>query len=259
VHKIAQSNTANFISNAIQTFNCEAQINLAENLRDLPISRDFQGKSVYILRALVARYSRAASAFPAMTHLRPFSLPCLVLVLFSFSALVLAQETQKEKARDSDQAEPGLTGNTVKVNGSVHCSKPDPVDVIEVPDRSGHALMLSHRKCVWSAPLVILDAKTKNGISVIFTEKMEGTLHMHGYEVDTLDSGDTVTMRTMCQVTTDKGPANIKGRWSFMRGTGKFRGIKGGGVFEGKLEANDGLTLELEGVYVPAEMAGAKK
>jgi hypothetical protein len=192
-----------------------------------------------------------------MNRLRPFSLPYLVLVLFCFSALLLAQETQKEK--DQDQGEPGITGNTVKVTGSVHCSKPDPVDVIEVPDRSGHELMLSRRKCVWSAPLAILDAKTKNGISVIFTEKMEGTLHMHGYEVDTLDSGDTVTMRTMCQVTTDKGPANIKGRWSFMRGTGKFKGIKGGGVFKGKLEANDGLTLELEGVYVPAEMTGAKK
>jgi hypothetical protein len=196
-----------------------------------------------------------------MTRLRPFSLPYLVVLLLAFSALVFAQEIQKEKDRDldNDKSEPGLSGNTVKVDGAVHCSKPDPVDVIEVPDRSGHALMLSRRKCVWSTPLVILDAKTKNGVSVIFTEKMEGTLHMHGYEVDTLDSGDTVTMRTMCQVITDKGPANIKGRWSFMRGTGKFKGIKGGGVFEGKLEADDGLTLELEGVYVPAEMAGAKK
>jgi hypothetical protein len=44
-----------------------------------------------------------------------------------------------------------------------------------------------------------------------------------------------------------------------MRGTGKFKGIKGGGTFEGKLEADDSWALELDGVYAPAEMAGAKK
>lgn len=44
-----------------------------------------------------------------------------------------------------------------------------------------------------------------------------------------------------------------------MRGTGKFKGIKGGGTYEGKLEADDVLTLEFEGVYDPSEMAGEKK
>jgi len=44
-----------------------------------------------------------------------------------------------------------------------------------------------------------------------------------------------------------------------MPGTGKFKGIKGGGTYEGKLEADDRLTLSLEGVYVPAEMAGEQK
>ena len=44
-----------------------------------------------------------------------------------------------------------------------------------------------------------------------------------------------------------------------MRGTGKFRGIKGGGTYEGKLGADDALTLDLEGVYDPTEMVGEKK
>ncbi len=43
------------------------------------------------------------------------------------------------------------------------------------------------------------------------------------------------------------------------RGTDKFRGIKGGGTYEGKLEADDALTLDLEGVYDPTEMVGEKK
>jgi hypothetical protein len=184
-----------------------------------------------------------------------------VLVLISFSVLLAAQETKKEspEREDKEKEEETLSGNMVKVEGSVHCSKPAPSYSMDVPDRSGHALMLAHRNCTWTKPFEILGSKAKTSVAVGFTEKMEGTLHMHGFEVDTLDSGEKLTMRTMCQVTTDKGPVSIKGRWSFMRGTGKFKGIKGGGTFEGKLEADDSWTLELDGVYAPAEMAGAKK
>jgi hypothetical protein len=104
-----------------------------------------------------------------------------------------------------------------------------------------------------------MGAKTKDGVAVSFTEKMEGTLHAHGFEVDTLDNGEKLTMQSMGQVLAEQGRAPTKGRWSFMRGTGKFRGIKGGGTYEGKLEADDALTLDLEGVYDPTEMVGEKK
>jgi hypothetical protein len=57
----------------------------------------------------------------------------------------------------------------------------------------------------------------------------------------------------------ERGPAEANGRWSLMRGTGKFKGIKGGGSYEGKLAADDVLTLEFEGVYDPSEMEAEKK
>jgi len=183
---------------------------------------------------------------------------CLALAVFSLFVCSAAQDKDKDE-KDEPASEPGLSGNLVKVEASVHCDKPEPVHSIEVPDRSGHALMLARRKCTWTQPLVILDAKTKDGVAVTFTEKMEGTLHMHGFEVDTLDNGEKLTMRTMGQVLAEKGPANTRGRWSFMRGTGKFKGIKGGGTYEGKLESDDSWTLHLEGAYVPEEMAGGKK
>jgi hypothetical protein len=44
-----------------------------------------------------------------------------------------------------------------------------------------------------------------------------------------------------------------------MRGTGRFKGIKGGGSYEGKLAADGVLVLELEGVYDPSDMVGEKK
>jgi hypothetical protein len=152
-----------------------------------------------------------------------------------------------------------VTGKLVKVEGAVHCAKPDPEYSIDVPDRSGHSLMIGQRKCTWTDPMVILDAKTKDGVAVNFTEKMEGSLHSHGFEVDTLDNGEKLTMRTMNQVVGEKGPADFRGRWSFMRGTGKFKGIKGGGTYQGKLEVDGGLTLNLEGDYLPTEMVGGTK
>jgi hypothetical protein len=183
-----------------------------------------------------------------------------VLVLFVLSLLVTAQDKDdRGKGKEPEKAAAGGSANFIKTSGKVRCDKPDPTYSVEVPDRPGHALMLAKRRCSWIEPLVITGAKTKEGVAVSFTEKMEGTLHAHGFEVDTLDDGETLTMQVMGQVLAEKGPATTKGRWSFMRGTGKFKGIKGGGTYEGKLEADDVLTLELEGVFDPTEMVGEKK
>ena len=126
---------------------------------------------------------------------------------------------------------------------------------IEVPDRPGHVLWLGKRKCSWTEPMELMGAKSKDGVAIHFSEEMENALHEHGFEVDTFDNGEKVTMQTVGQVQGVKGPADSKGRWSLMRGTGKFKGIKGGGTYEGKLAADDVLTLEFEGVYDPSEMA----
>jgi hypothetical protein len=147
----------------------------------------------------------------------------------------------------------------IKVEGKIRCDKPDPAYMIEVPDRPGHALMLAKRKCTWTEPMVIMGAKSKDGEAVEFPEKMEGRLHTHGFEVDTFDNGEKVTWQSSGSIAGEKGPATASGRWSLMRGTGKFKGIKGGGSYEGKLEADDVLVLELEGDYEPSEMAGGKK
>ena len=44
-----------------------------------------------------------------------------------------------------------------------------------------------------------------------------------------------------------------------MRCTGKYKGIKGGRTYEGKLEADDVLVLDLEGIYDPTEIVEEKK
>ena len=196
------------------------------------------------------------------------SLHSLFLLLLALSIFANAQNKDdkdggKGAEKESKKGEANGGGNFVKVEGKVRCDRPDPVYSIEVPDRPGHALSLAQRKCNWTEPLVIMGGKTgaksKDGVAVSFTEKMEGVLHVHGFETDTLDNGEKLTWQSMGQVLAEKGPANTKGRWSLMRGTGKFKGIKGGGTYEGKLDADDVLVLNLEGVYDPSDMVGDKK
>jgi hypothetical protein len=187
----------------------------------------------------------------------------LSLLLLALSISLTAQDKDKDKDKGKEKepkkANASVGGNFVKVEGKVRCDKPDPAYSIEVPDRPEHVLMISKRKCNWTEPMVVMGAKTKDAVAVSFIEKMEGTLHVHGFEVDTLDNGEKLTWQSMGQVLAEKGPATAKGRWSLMRGTGKFKGIKGGGTYEGKLEADDVLTLDLEGIYDPTEIVGEKK
>ena len=179
-----------------------------------------------------------------------------ILLLILSVSISLAAQVQKDEEEEKGEK---FTGNTVKVDGALHCQKASPADSITVPDRPGHALMIYKRQCTWTKPLVIAGAKTQSGIVVDFAEKMEGRLHIHGFETDSLDDGEKLTMKTMGQVIGEKGPADYKGRWSLMKGTGKFKGIRGGGEYYGKLDANDELNLTLEGEYLPESMIGEKK
>ena len=194
------------------------------------------------------------------THIQlPFVLWMLIV---AFSISVLAQESASEKEKEKEKKEAGkktvAAEQLVHIKGSIRCDKPGPVHSLDVPDRPGHSLIIDHRKCTWTEPLVILGAKTKEGEWNAFTERMEGTLHVHSYEVDTLDDGEKISMKIEVHILAEKGPATTRGRFNFMRGTGKFKGIAGGGDCDGNLDADGVLTLEMEGVYEPAEMAGGK-
>jgi hypothetical protein len=190
---------------------------------------------------------------------RPYCSGALFLFL-AVSVLVLAQDKDKDKDdKDKPSKKTASASKLIKVEGKVRCDKADPAYSMEVPDRPGHALWLRKRHCSWTEPMEVLGAKSKDGVAIEFPEQMEGTQHAHGFEVDTYDNGEKLTWQSMGTVYGEKGPANCKGRWSLMRGTGKFKGIKGGGSYEGKLGADDVLTLEFEGVYDPSEIVEEKK
>lgn len=188
------------------------------------------------------------------------SLQFFVVLFIVFSVSLSAQESAKEKEKEKEAGKKKAGVQLVKAKGSLRCEKPEKAYTIDVPDRPGHSLVIMHRKCTWTEPMEILGTKTKTGEWDEFSERMEGSLHPHSYEVDTMDDGEKITFQTMGQVESDKNPSTTKGRFSYTRGTGKFKGIKGGGIYEGNIDANDVMTLELEGEYEPAAfVAGEKK
>ena len=87
---------------------------------------------------------------------------CFVLFLISLFIPLAAQEREKEPGK----GKAGGNDNMIKVEGTLQCDKPDPAYAIEVPDRPGHALTISQRKCTWTKPLVVAGAKTKDGAPV---------------------------------------------------------------------------------------------
>src|SRR5579884_4189938 len=188
-----------------------------------------------------------------------FSPRGFILLILIAAVSLAAQTNDPDKEKKEKPGTGDLTGNIVNVEATVHCNKAEPKYSIEVPDRPGHSLMINQRKCTWTKPLKILDAETKDGVFVGFTETMEGVQHQHGFEVDTLNDGQKLTMRTMGETPVEGAPDKTSGRWSFMRGTGKFKGIKGGGTYQGQVQPDGSYALNLEGAYVPAEMAAEKK
>jgi hypothetical protein len=183
----------------------------------------------------------------------------LFLILLALSIFSVAQD---KDAKEKDSAKRGskkAETNYPKIKGKVRCDKPETAPSIDVPDRPGHAVMIEKRKCTWTEPMELQGSKSKEGVMVGFEERMEGSLHTRGFEVDKLDSGEDLTMHIDGQIAADKGPTSGKGRWNFMRGTGKFKGISGGGTYEIKLDADNVWTLVFEGIYVPTEKVGEKK
>jgi hypothetical protein len=196
-----------------------------------------------------------------MVLLKTFRAPLrfLFMLLVGFSISLTAQESPKQKEKEKAAGKKDSV-ELVKTKGAVRCEKPEKAYTIDVPDRPGHSLIITHRKCTWTEPMEILGGKTKDGEWDSFVERMEGSLRPHSYEIDTMDDGEKITFQTMGHVESDKNPTTTKGRFSYMRGTGKYKGIKGGGTYEGNIDANDVMTLELEGEYEPSAFeAGGKK
>jgi len=138
-----------------------------------------------------------------------------------------------------------------KSSGSLHCSKSDPVNMVEVGDRPGHAFVVAKTACTWSKPMEIGGTATKDGVSVAAEEMSAGTGTGNGSHWSNMASGDKIFVRFQGKSKYDKDGKMLtsKGTWSYSGGTGKMKGIKGKGTYEGKGSPDGTADYEIAGDY----------
>jgi hypothetical protein len=143
-----------------------------------------------------------------------------------------------------------------KISGSLDCDKADPIHAIQVPDRNGFSFVIAQYKCTWTKPLVIEGLESKNNVDVEFYEISGNSYRFTSTAVTTYSNGDKVYSRGTG--TTDQ-TLNSSSKWTYTGGTGKFRGIKGGGTATCKGKSSEtgaGYTCEIESEHT---LPAAKK
>jgi hypothetical protein len=143
-----------------------------------------------------------------------------------------------------------------KISGAGKCGKPDKQEMIEVGDRPGHMLMIAKESCTWTMPIEMAGVKARSYTGSIISDAMGQKSTDHGYVVVTMENGDKAFVRINQGTTTmtkDGKPEMGEGTWSYVGGTGKFKGLKGKGTYKTKA-AGDGAEDQVEGEYSLPEM-----
>jgi len=143
-----------------------------------------------------------------------------------------------------------------KVSGKAHCAKGDPEHAIEVGDAAGHVLTLRKAACTWNEGMEIAGMKAKTGLDVASGEVTGATMRDNGYHTATMDNGDRFTVHFTGTAKMNKdNTGTFDGKWSFVSGTGKLKGIKGSGTYKGTAAADGSSDVTVEGDYA---MSAAK-
>ena len=143
-----------------------------------------------------------------------------------------------------------LAAAQTKISGTVKCGKPDQQQKIDVGDKPGHAFAVSQGKCTWTKPMQIAGIQTHDDVGTGTEEITSTSSHAQGCVVGTMSNGDKFTVRTQeVDVLKDGNPQSASGTWKFVSGSGKMKGIKGGGKYTGKPDADGNMVFQVEGEY----------
>jgi hypothetical protein len=138
-----------------------------------------------------------------------------------------------------------------EVSGTLQCGKPDQQHAVEVGDRPNHSFSISQGKCIWTKPFEIAGTQNKEIVGAEFAEISGNTSHGHGCGVETMANGDKAYWRDEVSLTLKDGvPQSEDEKFTYIRGTGKLKGIKGKGTCKLTSAAADGsATYECAGEY----------
>lgn len=138
-----------------------------------------------------------------------------------------------------------------KISGSAQCTKPDIQQKADISDRPEHSITLSQLKCTWSKPLEVEGVQSKEGLDTVVLEARGTSGTSHGYYIDTMANGDKTFVHW--QGTDSMKDGTSAGKWNFAGGTGKFKGLKGGGTYKGKYAQDGTVSFDVEGDYTLAK------
>jgi hypothetical protein len=136
-----------------------------------------------------------------------------------------------------------------KNSGTVTC-KSDPSAPVALTDRPHHAFAVGRAQCTWSG-FEVAGLKAKDGISTDLDEIAGDMMTFRGYHVATMSNGEKMIVRYQGKGTSKNGkPVSGAGTWAYVRGTGKLKGIKGKGTFNGTADAaGTTFTYKIDGEY----------
>jgi hypothetical protein len=91
--------------------------------------------------------------------------------------------------------------------------------------------------------------QTKEFVTTAFSEISGSRATTRGFVDGTMANGDKFQVRSQGSASAKEGVIeSAEGKWRFVGGTGKLKGIKGKGTYKGK-GGPEGITYEIEGEY----------
>ena len=148
-----------------------------------------------------------------------------------------------------------------QVSGTGKCGKPDTSQSIEVGDVAGHMLIIEKDSCTWSVSFEMAGLKSTMYTIAEAVDLTGAKSQDRGYAVITMENGDKVHLRFQGVSSVKKeGAITGEGTWSYTRGTGKLKGVKGKGTYKASRAPDGASEVQLEGEYsLPEAGATAKK
>jgi hypothetical protein len=134
-----------------------------------------------------------------------------------------------------------------RVTGKLTCPKPG---ISETAGAGAQMIMFQKASCTWSTPITIDGSKPGRTVNASISDITGSTAKAHGYSTSVMDNGDSTIVRYegTSQMKKD-GSGTLKGTWKYVRGTGKFSGISGGGTFKGEVAADGTSWADINGHY----------
>jgi len=128
---------------------------------------------------------------------------------------------------------------------------------IEVSDEANHLLIIEKDSCTWSVPFEMAGLKSTTYTQFEATDLAGAKSQDRGYVDVTMENGDKLYARFQGTTNVKKeGAFASEGTWSYTRGTGELKGVKGEGTFKASGPLGE---VQVEGTYSLPEPSATGK